>query len=47
MLTTVRRMSENIRPRAAEKTSLTKNGHREFVGGLWNEMGQLQFDFPR
>ncbi len=45
MLTTVRQMFENIRPRAAEETSLTKDGHQEFVGGLWNEMGQLQFDF--
>jgi len=45
MLTAVKQMFENIRPRADEETSLMRDGHREFVGGRWNEMGQLQFDF--
>lgn len=45
MLTHVRQMLENIRPRAAENESLSKEGHREFVGGMWDQVGKLQLDF--
>ena len=27
------------------RRGIRKLGHREYVGGLWDEMGQLQFDF--
>jgi SAM-dependent methyltransferase len=42
---TVRKILRNLRPRVIEKESLTQKGHREFVGGLWDELGQLQFHF--
>jgi SAM-dependent methyltransferase len=29
----------------SELTELSRLGHRNFVGGLWNEIGKLQFDF--
>ena len=45
MLATIRRICANLRPQASEDENLSKRGHREFVGGLWNEMGRLQFDF--
>jgi ubiquinone/menaquinone biosynthesis C-methylase UbiE len=45
MLTTLRQFFGNLRPRTSEQESLAKEGHREFVGGMWDEMGQLQFDF--
>jgi len=45
MLTTVRQIFGNLRPRATDEETLTKEGHREFVGGFWDELGRLQFDF--
>jgi|HubBroStandDraft_4_1064222.scaffolds.fasta_scaffold99337_2 SAM-dependent methyltransferase len=45
MFTAVRQIIHNMRPRPADEEVLSKEGHREFVGGLWDEMGQLQFDF--
>lgn len=45
MLDTVRQLLANLRPRTSEDESLAKEGHRDFVGGMWDQMGQLQFDF--
>jgi len=45
MLTAIREIFGNLRPRASEEDNIVKDGHREFVGGLWDEMGRLQFDF--
>lgn len=45
MLAAIREIFANLRPRAGEEEKIMKEGHREFVGGLWNEMGRLQFDF--
>ena len=45
MLETIKQICANLRPQVAEEDSLRKEGHREFVGGLWNQMGELQFDF--
>jgi SAM-dependent methyltransferase len=41
----VRTIFENLRPLLTEKENLSQTGHREFVGGLWDELGQLQFHF--
>ena len=45
MFTAVRQMIQNMRPRPTDEETLTKEGHREFVGGIWEVMGKLQFDF--
>lgn len=45
MLKAIREIFASSRPRADEDENIMKEGHREFVGGMWNEMGQLQFDF--
>ena len=45
MLATIGKICANLRPRAGEEQNLRKESHREFVGGLWNELGRLQFDF--
>jgi SAM-dependent methyltransferase len=45
MLANIRKMCSNLRPQTGEEENLTKRGYREFVGGLWNQMGQLQLDF--
>ena len=34
-------------PVAAELPEIQRLGHRNFVGGLWEEIGQLQFEFVR
>jgi SAM-dependent methyltransferase len=35
----------NLKPRPSEDEFLAQKGHRQFVGGRWHELGQLQFDF--
>ena len=45
MFAAVRQMIQNMRPRPTDEETLTKEGHREFVGGFWDVMGKLQFDF--
>ena len=45
MRATVRKIFENLRPLVTENENLTRRGHPEFVGGLWDELGQLQFHF--
>jgi hypothetical protein len=45
MLATLRQIFQNLRPRISERESLAKEGHREFVGGMWDKVGQLQLDF--
>jgi hypothetical protein len=45
MLRNLRNIIQNWRPRATDEDTLTKEGHREFVGGFWEQLGQLQFDF--
>jgi hypothetical protein len=32
-------------PTAVELEEIAQLGHRDFVGGMWEEIGQLQFDF--
>jgi len=34
-----------VPPSPDERIDIRKLGHREFVGGLWDEIGQLQFGF--
>jgi hypothetical protein len=36
---------DTFRPESAEQTNLKDLGYKKFVGGLWDEMGKLQFDF--
>lgn len=45
MLNAVRQMIHNMLPRPTDEETLAKEGHREFVGGMWDVMGKLQFDF--
>lgn len=45
MLRSLRHIFGNLRPRPGDEEYIATEGHREFVGGLWEEMGQLQFDF--
>jgi SAM-dependent methyltransferase len=45
MLSNLRNIIQNLRPRATDEDTLAKEGHREFVGGFWEELGHLQFDF--
>jgi len=45
MLSAIRNTIQNLRPRASDEEILAKEGHRQFVGGLWEEIGELQFDF--
>ncbi len=41
MLSTVRKLGANLVPRAREEDDIAKEGHREYVGGMWDEVGQL------
>ena len=43
----VRGLRRNLRALPAEEETLAQRGYREYVGGLWDEIGQLQFDFLR
>jgi SAM-dependent methyltransferase len=45
MLKDLEHVIQNVRPRATDEEILAKEGHREFVGGFWDMMGKLQFDF--
>jgi len=45
MLNDLRQIIQNLRPRATDEEILAEEGHREFVGGFWEVMGKLQFDF--
>src|SRR5689334_15595174 len=36
-------LPQEMSPQGAE--GVKKLGHRTYVGGLWDELGQLQFDF--
>ncbi|MGI0081211.1 MAG: hypothetical protein ACRECH_16510, partial [Nitrososphaerales archaeon] len=41
----LKKLYSNLRPQGNEDKRLAKGGHRRFVGGRWDEMGKLQFDF--
>jgi hypothetical protein len=45
VFSTLKAILSNLRPQPKESDSIASEGHREFVGGLWAEMGRLQFDF--
>jgi hypothetical protein len=49
MKSTLKRLIRTIAPRAFRDTEgdkgIQKKGHRGYVGGMWDEIGQLQFDF--
>lgn len=45
LLTTAKAIVSNYRPLPEENGHLQKTGHREFVGGAWDKMALLQFDF--
>ena len=45
MLNDLKQIFQNLKPRASDEEILEKEGHREFVGGRWEEIGKLQFDF--
>ena len=45
MLNTVRHMLQNLKPRPTDEETLAQEGHRQFVGGKWDQMGKLQLEF--
>lgn len=45
MFSSVRRAIQTLKPRPSDEETLAREGHREFVGGFWDELGKLQFDF--
>jgi SAM-dependent methyltransferase len=45
MLNDLKQIVQNLKPRPSDEEILAKEGHREFVGGHWEEIGKLQFDF--
>lgn len=45
LLRTAKTVVANFRPLRGEDEKLRKVGHREFVGGAWNDLAELQFKF--
>ena len=43
----MRAMRRNLQRLPSEEDILAQRGYREYVGGLWDEMGRLQFHFLR
>ena len=42
---TARKLYANLQPIPGEEENLNRVGHREFVGGHWDQIGELQFGF--